>query len=279
MQPPDPPHRLTHLFTRTVDAAPVHFVRPADTDRPTWAAYEGTHYLGTIHAQFDTGGRWHVQSLREHHLRLDDAIRALRRPTTWHTEREQARRWAHALLNDPRLLVIDVQTTGLHQAWAVQIGITDRYGTTVFDELINPLADITPAAAALHGITTEAISSAPTFSTLLPALALILDGRRPLAYNAPFDQQILDRELRRHHGPAAAARPQLTTCAWEDAMQPYAAWKGLWSARHHTYRYQPLGSCYDAIANCRRLLDAIQQIANARTPATEHPRQSTRGAG
>ncbi|GLW19902.1 hypothetical protein Stsp01_66450 [Streptomyces sp. NBRC 13847] len=67
------------LFTRTVDAHPVQFVRPADTDRPTWATYEGGRYLGTVSPEPD-GGRplWRVQTTREAHRDLDDAVRAMR---------------------------------------------------------------------------------------------------------------------------------------------------------------------------------------------------------
>jgi DNA polymerase-3 subunit epsilon len=42
-------------LTRTLGTRVVHFVRPGDTDWPTWTVYEGTRYLGTVHAQFDTG--------------------------------------------------------------------------------------------------------------------------------------------------------------------------------------------------------------------------------
>jgi hypothetical protein len=60
MQPPqhDPdPRRLDDLFSRTIDASPVRFVRPCDTDRPAWAAYENARYLGTLHAQRVYGPR------------------------------------------------------------------------------------------------------------------------------------------------------------------------------------------------------------------------------
>jgi hypothetical protein len=89
------------LFTRDVDERPVQFVRPADTDRPTWAAYEGGTYLGTVSAEPD-GGRplWRVQTTHEAHRNLDDAVRALRRPSSWPREREQAARWARRLLAD-----------------------------------------------------------------------------------------------------------------------------------------------------------------------------------
>ncbi|MEV6383163.1 3'-5' exonuclease [Streptomyces sp. NPDC051773] len=256
------PKRLDHLFSRTIDATPVHFVRPVDTDRPSWAAYQHHQYLGTLHAQPDSDSWWHVQSTRERHTHLDDAVRALRRPATWPSERERVRQWVNALLADPRLLVLDVQTTSLATAWAVQIGMTDRHGNTLFDEIINPLADITPAAAALHGITPEHAATAPTFSALLPTITHIVRGRRCLAYNLDFDRGVLERELRRHHHSDAQAQQWLRTCSWEDAMAPCATWTGLWAAHRHAYRYQPLRGPYNAVANCRTLLTTLRQIGS-----------------
>ncbi len=246
-----------HWLEYPIDDTSVQLVRPSDTDRPSWAAYEEARYLGTVHGQFDLDGRWHVQSLNERHPSLDDAIRALRRPATWVAERERVRRWARGTLRDPHLLVLDVQTTGLHPAWAVQIGVTDRDGNTLFNELVNPLADITSEASSLHGITAHRLSTAPTFSMLIPDLVRVTDGRRCIAFNAAFDRGVLQREAHRHYQDPARAEAWLRRCTWEDAMAPYAVWKGLWSARHRAYRYQPLGSTYDAVANCQRLLTTV----------------------
>lgn len=168
-------------------------------------------------------------------------------------------RWARTLLSDPRLLIVDVQTTGLDRAWAVQIGAVDRHGTILFNEIINPLAAITPGAAALHGITEVQVAAAPTFGTLLPELSRLLSGRRCLAYNAAFDRRIITREMHRCAGDAAKAWGDSWT--WEDAMRPYATWTGLWSAHRRAYRFQPLGSLYDAVANCQRLLSMVHQLA------------------
>jgi hypothetical protein len=86
------------LFLWPVDGAAVRFVRPADTDRPSWGAYDAETYLGTVHAQHDavkgTWPVWHVQTLDERHPAIEDAVRAIRRPPSWTREREQARRWA-----------------------------------------------------------------------------------------------------------------------------------------------------------------------------------------
>lgn len=81
-------------FSRRVDGLPVRFVRPDDTERSTWAIYENERYLGTLHARPDGDGLWHVQSAAEQCLCLDDAVRVLRRPSSWSHQREQAARWA-----------------------------------------------------------------------------------------------------------------------------------------------------------------------------------------
>ncbi|MFE4698724.1 exonuclease domain-containing protein [Streptomyces sp. NPDC056738] len=253
--------KLDHLFTHHVDTRAVDFVRPADTDRPTWAVYEEARYLGTVHAQHSGSDcHWHVQRLREQHCDLDDAIRVLRRPPTWQADQSRVHRWACGILNDPHMIVLDTQTTSLTDPWAVQIALTDHRGRVLFNERLNPFAEITPAATALHGITPEKATAAAPFSAFVPRLTRLLHGRRCLTYNAPFDCKVLERELHRHFGSAARARHWMTKCTWIDAMRPYAIWKGLWSAHRGGYRYQRLGSSYDAATNCRLLLTTLEQI-------------------
>ncbi|WP_415953819.1 hypothetical protein [Streptomyces sp. KLOTTS4A1] len=41
------------LFTRDIGQQSVQFVRPADTDRPTWSVYEAAVYRGTVAAEQD----------------------------------------------------------------------------------------------------------------------------------------------------------------------------------------------------------------------------------
>lgn len=252
------------LFTRDIDERAVQFVRPADTDRPTWAVYEGETYLGTVNAEPDsTGPLWRVQTTREAHRELDDAIRALRRPASWPREREQVGRWARRLLDDDSLIAVDVETTGLENPFAVQIAAVAPDGTVAFNEYVDPLADIEPAAIAVHGITPQRLASASTFERLLPALADVLHGRTIVSYNMPFDYGVFERELVRHHGSAAAAGQWLARSRWEDAMAPYAVWKGLWSVKRGTYRNQRLGGPHDAVADCRLLLEKLGQVAQA----------------
>jgi hypothetical protein len=79
-----------------------------------------------------------VQTAQERHTRFSDAVRSLRRPDDWQRHRDRVITWARAALADPHLLVIDVQTTGLHAPYALQIAATDRHGRQVLDHTLNP---------------------------------------------------------------------------------------------------------------------------------------------
>lgn len=249
-------------FGRMVDGLPVCLVRPGDTERPTWAVYQHERYLGTVHARPDGDGLWHVQSAVEQCRSLDDAVRVLRRPPSWPRQRLQVARWARAVLADPALLVIDVQTAGLGaRAWAVQIAAMDGEGRTLVNELLDPRAPITEAASGLHGFTRSHVAHAPCFADFLPVLSGVVAGRRCVAYNARFDYGVLARELLRHHGDVSSVRSWLGRSRWEDAIRPAAVAKGLWSADGSRYCLQRLGGRYDAADKCRALLRHLHHLA------------------
>ncbi|WP_443031224.1 hypothetical protein [Streptomyces sp. 3213.3] len=50
-----------------------------------------------------------MQTTHEAHRNLDDAVRALRRPSSWPREREQVAPWARRLLSDDSLLAVDME--------------------------------------------------------------------------------------------------------------------------------------------------------------------------
>ncbi|WP_180356969.1 3'-5' exonuclease [Streptomyces sp. TLI_146] len=248
----------------------VECIRASDTDRPAWGVYPPGRYrpgdyLGTLHAR-DTDGLWHVQATGERHASLADAVRTLRRPSTWPRERDRAATWARQLLADPALLLIDIQTTGLIQPFAAQISAIDGTGTLVLDELLNPRAAFEPHASSLHGLTARTTEHAATFSDLLPTLTGLFHGQHLLAYNVRYDHDVIKRELVRHHKQPAPVNVWLAACRWEDAILPISAWTGLWSAPHHAYRRTRLGGSYNAAAHCRLLLDRLHQLAWSPTP-------------
>ncbi|MEV7004571.1 3'-5' exonuclease [Streptomyces sp. NPDC093982] len=263
------PASLEDLFTRRVDEHEVQLVRPAGTDRPIWAAYEGGQYQGTVTSERLDGQTplWRVLATQEEHACFDDAIRSMRRPSSWARERNQATHWARHLLADGSLLVVDVKTTGLENGYAVQIAAVDRRGNLVFNEYVQPNAVIDPAALVMHGIPPEPIAQSAAFGELLPTLTEVLHGRTLVSYNAGFDHGVLERELVRHHGDLAAAKKWIEQLDWQDAMMPYAVWRGLWSAKRGMYHLVPLGGLHDAAADCRLLLAKLEQMAATSVPA------------
>ncbi len=66
--------------------------------------------------------------------------------------------------------------------------------------------------------------------------------------------------MQRAHGHDRADG-YLTAGRWEDAIAPHAAWRGLWSAKRASYRFQRLGNNCNALANCRALLHLLQAVS------------------
>lgn len=202
---PDPA-RWDDLMTWDVDGRAVELVRPADTAGPCWAVYESGGYLGTVAAELHGGEPlWRVQATHESFDSVADAVRALRRPASWPRERQEVTRWARELLNDDTLTVLDLETTGLNDAWVAQIAAVDRDGSALISEYVNPRAEIEPAAIAVHGITPDRVTRAPVFSDFVEELAAVLHDRTVVAYNADFDRGVPKRELTRHFGTTHAA--------------------------------------------------------------------------
>ncbi|WP_432020154.1 3'-5' exonuclease [Streptomyces sp. 1222.5] len=148
-----------------------------------------------------------MQTTHEAHRELVDAVLALRRPASWTREREQVVAWARRLLAGDSFMAIEVETTGLEYAYAVQIAAVDRRGSVVFNEYVQPNAALEPAAVAVHGITPDRLAQAPACGDLLPRLTEVLHGRVAVAYKLDFDRGVIERELRCHHRGEPVAGP------------------------------------------------------------------------
>ena len=96
--------------------------------------------------------------------------------------------------------VIDTETTGTDERdriVEIAIVLLDANGKLVseWDTLINPSIDVGPTH--IHGITNSMVSMAPSFADVAGTVSQLLDGRVLVAHNLPFDQKMLDREMRR----------------------------------------------------------------------------------
>ncbi|MBL3664558.1 3'-5' exonuclease [Streptomyces sp. M2CJ-2] len=207
-----------------------------------------------------------------------------------HKDREAAAGWARRILDDPTVVVLDTETTGLHDgARIVEIAVLGVDGSVLLDSLVNPGDPIPADATRIHGITNDTVKDAPSFSSLLVPLTEALHGRKVVIYNRDFDKRRLAIELHHHysarhvnlekprHGRRRihpAARAWLAAHTWEDcAMEAYAEWYGDWKwdydarsddplHRQGSYRWQRLpGAGHRAADDCRSVIDTLTKMA------------------
>ena len=132
-------------------------------------------------------------------------------------------------------LVLDTETTGLDQtAEIVQIGIVDAAGRVLVNQLVRPSGVISAEATAVHGLDAAALANAPAWPDLFQEVEQLLAGRQVLAYNAEFDENMLQQTCRRYSLPTPAIQ------GWVCVMELCAAhWAEI---RGDGFRYQFLGA-------------------------------------
>lgn len=131
------------------------------------------------------------------------------------SERGRAARLAHTWLSqDP--VFLDTETTGLDDtAQALEIGLVNARGETIFETRLKPTVGIDPAAAAVHGIRDDELASAPSWPDIAPQLQHHI-GRRPLViFNADFDTRILKQTAAAHNDPAGWLDTLIVHCAMQ----------------------------------------------------------------
>ncbi|EBZ6267854.1 3'-5' exonuclease [Salmonella enterica subsp. enterica serovar Oranienburg] len=165
------------------------------------------------------------------------------------SERGRAARLAHTwLAQDP--VFLDTETTGLDDtAQALEIGLVNARGETIFETRLKPTVSIDPAAAAVHGIRDDELADAPSWPDIAPQLQHHI-GRRPLViFNAEFDTRILKQTAAAYNDPAIWLASLTVYCAMRLAAGYYgptnrygtislasaASQSGLnWSGRAHS---------------------------------------------
>jgi hypothetical protein len=199
--------------------------------------------------------------------------------------------WARGVLADPDAVVLDTETTGLHDtARIVDLAVLTVGGDVLVDTLLDPGEPIPAEAWGVHGIADADVQDAPRFGDVLVQLTGALVNRRCLIYNRGYDVSRLRHELTLHYVDRAAreaarevaatgvlpervrdqvvAQAQKEAAAWlesmrfEDVMVPYSDWYGEWSDYHGNYRWQPLyGGDHRAASDCRAVLDRLREMA------------------
>jgi len=183
--------------------------------------------------------------------------------STWHQE----------------LGVFDLETTGIDVETArivtAHVGLLDHTGTIVQrqDWLVDPGVEIPAGATAVHGITTGHASTNGMPAAV--ATAQIVDALRELfsrgipvvAYNAPYDFTLLDREARRHGvSPLVSPGPIVDPLVIDKAVDKYRRGKRTLEVTA-TYYGVDLTDAHDAGADAIAAGRVAQALARVHTEA------------
>ena len=176
-------------------------------------------------------------------------------------DRNAAIEWARLLCANPHsAVVLDTETTGLGKtAEIVQIGIIDLQGNVLLDTLVRSETRkrMSSDASAVHGITMEMLQNAPTLRELLPIIQRLTNGRTIVAYNADFDERLIQQTAKKNGVDELDGY-------WHCAMLEYARFIGEVNERSGEYKWQKLPSAiHGAVGDCQATLTIIREMANA----------------
>lgn len=180
------------------------------------------------------------------------------------THRSLAADWARSVLEAAEhWLFVDTETTGLSRTdQVIELAVATpvrRHGRwrlePVLVQRMRPSVPIDPGASMVHGIYERHLRSAPTFPELVDRIRALMQGRRLLAWNAPFDRAALNRTSTSWQTPPVAHDHD-----WHCAMRAHAVWAGDTSGRM-LYRYHKLGGDHTAMGDVQVMLDRIVAMA------------------
>lgn len=182
--------------------------------------------------------------------------------------RRQSIQWAQNLLAHG-FYVLDTETTGLGKAdEIVQIGIVDRHGEVLMNQLIKPTIPIPGGASAVHGIYDADVTAAPSFKDVYIKLSMLLAGQFVVAYNMDFDWRMLQQTVGRYRLPDVRIGKR------DCAMKQYARFKGVRKDKGRNYVWHKLGNAvrqeglqifraHDALDDARMTLALVHKMADA----------------
>lgn len=171
--------------------------------------------------------------------------------------------------------VFDLETTGVDTETArivsAHVGVLDAAGEVIerLDWLVNPGVDIPQQATAVHGISTSAARAdgrpaSLAIAEIVAALRTLLRHDIPIvAYNAPYDLTLINREARRHAiEPLAEPVPIIDPLVIDKAVDKYRRGKRTLELTAGFYGI-PLVGAHDASADAIAAGHVAQAIARA----------------
>lgn len=171
--------------------------------------------------------------------------------------------------------VFDLETTGIDvdtsRIVSAHVGVLDADGTVVsrLDWLVDPGVEIPEQATAVHGISTERARAegrpaAHAVAEIVAAIRTLFNRGIPIvAYNAPYDLTLLNREAARHGVPPLVdPRPVIDPLVIDRAVDKYRRGKRTLEVTCQHYGVDLTGA-HDAGADAIAAGRVAQALARA----------------
>ena len=169
------------------------------------------------------------------------------------TQRNHAILKAQEILANPdKYIILDTETSGLgNRAEVIEICAMSLQGEVIFENLFMPTGIISPEATAKHNLTKDILQqkSAITWDICASEIKKSLAGKTMLAYNASFDQKMIDQTAALYGFDSPIEEK---FCIMR-LRQQFAGAKNS----------EILGGDHTAQGDCRKTLSILHEIANA----------------
>lgn len=169
------------------------------------------------------------------------------------------------------LAIVDTETTGVDPAVARIVEVAIRIvspGQPTFAKswLVDPGIRIPPECTAIHGITDDMMTDAPTFHEIAHEIWMLVSGCIPVAYNAKFDRALLIAEYLRARIEVPpylhAGAPWIDPLAWARAHEPYAKGAGRYKLGAVAARFGvEIGTAHRAAGDCETTAGVLEKLA------------------
>ena len=156
---------------------------------------------------------------------------------------------AWQIMRDPKTVFLDSETTGVHDAYFVELAIINRKGLPLINQRLDPMAEIEVGATRVHGIEAYQLVGQPRFFEIVEDVVDCLEGKRLVIYNAKFDWGVLRDEIGRLNyssDPFFSLKKLLKLKGIHCAMLIYAQFRGEWNSYYGNFKWQKL------VAACER---------------------------
>lgn len=179
-----------------------------------------------------------VRKKNEQRRRDEEAAEIEREEAEWQAwldeQAEEGRAALREIVARGHWLSLDTETTGIDEdAEVIEVALVSPTGEVLFESLVRPLGPVREEARAVHGITDAELAAAPTWPEVYVQLVPLMAGRELVAWNAAFDQRVMQRSSTLH----GLTLPDLT---WHCAMSWGAQIWGEYSEYHDNFRWVSL---------------------------------------